>query len=115
MTVSRRHAQLERTKDGWLITDLESTNGTRVNGWRVRGKVPVRAGDVVSFGNLETVFWARGGRPRAPRATAGRPPVPPPATAVGPSGPPLCRGRAVRQRRTAAAAGVRWPGDSLKS
>jgi len=57
MTVSRRHAQLERTKDGWLIADLESTNGTRVNGWRVRGKVPVRAGDVVSFGNLETVFW----------------------------------------------------------
>jgi hypothetical protein len=57
MTVSRRHARLERTKDGWLITDLESTNGTRVNGWRVRGKVPVRVGDVVSFGNLETVFW----------------------------------------------------------
>jgi hypothetical protein len=57
MTVSRRHAQLERTDYGWLITDLESTNGTRVNGWRVRGKVPVRAGDVVSFGNLETVFW----------------------------------------------------------
>jgi hypothetical protein len=55
-TVSRRHAQLERTTDGWLITDLESTNGTRVNGWRVRGKVPVRAGDLVSFGNLETVF-----------------------------------------------------------
>jgi FHA domain/DUF1707 SHOCT-like domain len=64
MTVSRRHAQLERTKDGWLITDLESTNGTRVNGWRVRGKVPVRAGDVVSFGNLETVFW-RGDDPVA--------------------------------------------------
>ena len=62
MTVSRRHAQLERTRDGWLITDLESTNGTRVNGWRVRGKVPVRAGDVVSFGNLETVFW-RGDEP----------------------------------------------------
>lgn len=62
MTVSRRHAQLERTRDGWLITDLESTNGTRVNGWRVRGKVPVRAGDVVSFGTLETVFW-RGDNP----------------------------------------------------
>jgi hypothetical protein len=57
MTVSRRHAQLERTRDGWLITDLESTNGTRVNGWRVRGKVPVMAGDVVSFGRLETVVW----------------------------------------------------------
>jgi pSer/pThr/pTyr-binding forkhead associated (FHA) protein len=56
VTVSRRHAQLERTADGWLISDLESTNGTRVNGWRVRGKVPVRAGDLVSFGNLEAVF-----------------------------------------------------------
>jgi hypothetical protein len=56
MTVSRLHAQLERTADGWLLSDLESTNGTRVNGWRVRGKVPVRAGDLVSFGNLEVVF-----------------------------------------------------------
>jgi FHA domain/Domain of unknown function (DUF1707) len=58
MTVSRLHAQLERTPDGWLISDLESTNGTRVNGWRVRGKVPVRAGDLVSFGSLEVIFNA---------------------------------------------------------
>ncbi len=53
MTVSRRHATLERTEDGWLLTDLESTNGTRVNGWRVRGKVSVTPGDLVSFGNCE--------------------------------------------------------------
>ena len=53
MTVSRRHATLERTQDGWLLTDLESTNGTRVNGWRVRGKVTVTPGDLVSFGNAE--------------------------------------------------------------
>jgi hypothetical protein len=58
MTVSRQHAQLERTPDGWLLSDLESTNGTRVNGWRVRGQVPVRAGDLVSFGSLEVVFSA---------------------------------------------------------
>jgi pSer/pThr/pTyr-binding forkhead associated (FHA) protein len=58
MTVSRLHAQLERTPDGWLLSDLESTNGTRVNGWRVRGKIPVRAGDVVSFGSLDVVFGA---------------------------------------------------------
>ena len=56
MTVSRLHAQLERTPDGWLLSDLESTNGTRVNGWRVRGKIPVRAGDLVSFGSLDVVF-----------------------------------------------------------
>jgi len=56
MTVSRRHATLERTSDGWLLSDLESTNGTRVNGWRVRGKVAVRPGDLISFGNLVAVF-----------------------------------------------------------
>jgi FHA domain/DUF1707 SHOCT-like domain len=51
MTVSRVHATLERAADGWLLTDLSSTNGTRVNGWRVRGRVPVQPGDVVSFGD----------------------------------------------------------------
>jgi hypothetical protein len=58
MTVSRLHAQLERTPDGWLLSDLESRNGTRVNGWLVRGKVPVRAGDLVSFGSLDVIFAA---------------------------------------------------------
>ena len=40
---------------GWLLSDISSTNGTRVNGWLVRGQVPVRAGDLVSFGNAE--YW----------------------------------------------------------
>ena len=53
MTVSRVHARLERTYDGWLLTDLTSTNGTRVNGWLVRGQVRVRAGDLVSFGDAQ--------------------------------------------------------------
>jgi pSer/pThr/pTyr-binding forkhead associated (FHA) protein len=53
MTVSRVHAMLERTADGWQLTDLSSTNGTRVNGWRVRDQVPVKAGDVVSFGDAQ--------------------------------------------------------------
>lgn len=56
MSVSRWHATLERTPDGWALTDLESTNGTRLNGWRVRGTVKVIAGDLVSFGNAEVVF-----------------------------------------------------------
>ena len=55
MTVSRMHARLERTSAGWLVTDLASTNGTRVNGWLVRGDVQVTAGDLVSFGKAE--FW----------------------------------------------------------
>jgi hypothetical protein len=51
LTVSRMHARLERSAEGWLLTDLSSTNGTRVNGWRVRGQVRVRPGDLVSFGD----------------------------------------------------------------
>jgi len=58
LTVSRVHAKLERTAEGWLLTDLSSTNGTRVNNWRVRGQVRVRAGDLVSFGNVE--YWLMG-------------------------------------------------------
>ena len=51
LTVSRVHAVLERADGGWVLTDRGSTNGTRVNGWRVRDTVPVRAGDVVRFGD----------------------------------------------------------------
>jgi hypothetical protein len=53
MTVSRLHARLERTSGGWQLTDLGSTNGTRVNGWRLRGAVLVRAGDLLRFGETE--------------------------------------------------------------
>ena len=56
LTVSRVHARLDRTHDGWLLTDLGSTNGTRVNGWRLRGGVPVRPGDLVSFGDAVYVL-----------------------------------------------------------
>jgi FHA domain/Domain of unknown function (DUF1707) len=61
LTVSRVHARLERTAEGWLLTDLSSTNGTRVNGWRVRGQVRVRAGDLVSFGSAEYSLGAADG------------------------------------------------------
>ena len=61
MTVSRVHARLERTYDGWLLTDLTSTNGTRVNGWLVRGQVRVRAGDLVSFGDAQYSLLAADG------------------------------------------------------
>jgi hypothetical protein len=47
--VSRRHAQL-RFRDGhWILQDLESTNGTTVNGIRV-GRCELRPGDVVGVG-----------------------------------------------------------------
>ena len=52
MTVSRTHAGLQREADDWMLSDAGSTNGTRLNGWRVTEPVPVRAGDQVTFGAL---------------------------------------------------------------
>ncbi|WP_243639523.1 DUF1707 and FHA domain-containing protein [Streptacidiphilus pinicola] len=51
-SVSRVHAELRLEGGVWLLRDLGSTNGTQVNGWRVIGTVPVRAGDRVSFGSV---------------------------------------------------------------
>jgi hypothetical protein len=45
--VSRRHARLSFDGDGWEIEDLGSRNGVVLNGFRVRGRAPLRAGDVV--------------------------------------------------------------------
>ena len=35
ITVSWRHAELRRADQAWMLVDLGSKNGTRVNGWRV--------------------------------------------------------------------------------
>jgi FHA domain/Domain of unknown function (DUF1707) len=59
LTVSRVHAGLRRDAGGWLLDDIGSTNGTRVNGWRVTGPVPVRPGDRISFGALNLVVSDR--------------------------------------------------------
>ena len=69
LSVSRRHALLERGEDGWLLSDLGSHNGTRVNGWLVREPVPVRPGDVLQFGSATFVIQGQG---PGPEATEGR-------------------------------------------
>jgi FHA domain-containing protein/uncharacterized protein DUF1707 len=50
ITVSWHHAELRRSGHAWVLVDLGSTNGTRVNGWRADAGFTVRAGDWVSFG-----------------------------------------------------------------
>lgn len=50
MTVSWRHAELRWAGGEWVLTDLGSTNGTRVNGWLAAAGFVVRPGDHVSFG-----------------------------------------------------------------
>jgi hypothetical protein len=57
-TVSGRHAELVRLDDGWLIRDLGSRNGTRVNGWLVKEQ-RLRDGDTLTFGGSVFLFDAR--------------------------------------------------------
>jgi FHA domain-containing protein/uncharacterized protein DUF1707 len=52
-TVSRRHALLRHGEGKWWLSDLGSTNGTFVNGWKVLSDVEVRPGDHVTFGQVD--------------------------------------------------------------
>jgi len=53
--VSRRHAELRRSGEGVLLTDLGSTNGTRVNGNPVREQL-LTSGDEVNVGSTRLIF-----------------------------------------------------------
>ena len=57
--VSRLHAELQRVKADWTITDDGlSRNGTFVNGERVRGRHRLRDGDRLCFGETVVIFRA---------------------------------------------------------
>ncbi|WP_437586955.1 FHA domain-containing protein [Sorangium sp. So ce1000] len=49
--VSRTHATLAKNSQGWVIRDLDSYNGTYVNGGRVNGEQHLRHGDLVQLGD----------------------------------------------------------------
>jgi hypothetical protein len=53
--VSRTHAEVRPSGDGWIVVDLGSTNGTRVNGVRVTEQ-RLRAGDTITFGGAVATF-----------------------------------------------------------
>ena len=48
--VSREHAQLRRGPDGWMILDLGSTNGTKINGIKISDEQLLVNGDEIAFG-----------------------------------------------------------------
>jgi pSer/pThr/pTyr-binding forkhead associated (FHA) protein len=46
-TISKRHFQIRREGEGFLIEDMRSTNGTYLNGLPVHEPVPLRDGDEI--------------------------------------------------------------------
>lgn len=96
-SVSTTHAKLQRREGVWVLVDLDSTNGTFIDGDQVKGEAPLAPGATVRFGDVSTVFEPtddsvgveKGGStrvievmtmsPHPPKAAAAPPPPPPPA------------------------------------
>lgn len=54
--LSRDHFLVEETEGSWFVRDLNSRNGTMVNGSRIRGRVPLFDHDVIVAGHLSFTF-----------------------------------------------------------
>ncbi|WP_041274552.1 FhaA domain-containing protein [Desulforamulus reducens] len=54
-SISRRHAQIEKKNNRFCLSDLNSTNGTYVNGIPI-DRTELTTGDVITLGNTVLVF-----------------------------------------------------------
>src|SRR5207302_3728330 len=108
-SISTSHAKLQRREGVWVLVDLDSTNGTFVEGERVKGEAPLGPGAMVRLGDVQLLFEPvdekqgvlKGGGtqvlraahssappPPAPPAPASPPAPPPPASPARPAPPP---------------------------
>ena len=55
---SSQHARLQKTDEGWLLQDLNSTNGTYVDGARIGAPVSIKQEMQIRIG--KTIFELRG-------------------------------------------------------
>jgi pSer/pThr/pTyr-binding forkhead associated (FHA) protein len=58
ITVSRRHAEIERTPEGYIVSDAGSLNGTYVNQQRI-DRMLLRHGDELQIGKFRLVYFER--------------------------------------------------------
>ncbi len=58
VNVSRRHCEVRRIGDGYSLVDLDSTNGTEVNGQRIQ-ETALMSGDVIEVGTTRITFERR--------------------------------------------------------
>ncbi|HEY3451397.1 MAG TPA: FHA domain-containing protein [Myxococcales bacterium] len=69
-SVSRRHAEIVKTGSKFSVRDLDSSNGTFLNGDRIT-EADLQPGDVVRFGVVELTFTGPGGEKAAGPAKTG--------------------------------------------
>jgi adenylate cyclase len=55
-SVSTAHAKLQRREAIWILADLGSTNGTFVEGEKVKGETPLSPGTILQFGDVAALF-----------------------------------------------------------
>ena len=48
--ISRQHAEVRPRGGSWVLADLGSTNGSRLNGRRIEGPEVIRPGDEIELG-----------------------------------------------------------------
>lgn len=53
---SQHHATLKKVGFAWLLEDEDSTNGTFVNGKKVKKKIYLNYGDTITFGRAKFIF-----------------------------------------------------------
>ena len=58
--VSRYHAQISLQSGQWLLSDLDSANGTLINGTSIAGSVALQSGDRIKVGETELTFTLPG-------------------------------------------------------
>jgi Protein of unknown function (DUF3662)/FHA domain len=54
--VSRKHAEVRPSGGSWIVRDLGSTNGVKVNGRRIEGAQSLKRGDVIELGTSRATF-----------------------------------------------------------
>lgn len=54
--ISRTHVQFRVEGGDWVVVDMGSTNGSRLNGGSLNAPTPLRSGDVVELGNTVLKF-----------------------------------------------------------
>jgi hypothetical protein len=54
--VSRRHAEVRPSGGKWIVKDLGSTNGVKVNGRRIQGAQSLKPGDTIELGTSTIGF-----------------------------------------------------------